>query len=153
MNKEFIPYEQALALKELGFDEPCFMFYEQETSSKYLQKGINDEYWGDYSEPQKWNSMPNKPWKPFCQCVSAPTFSQAFRWFREKHELSCSVELTDNSRHYYFDFIIYDSKNRDWNDEDCFDSCRRIYDDGKFGTYEEAELACLIKLIEIVKNK
>lgn len=23
MNKEFIPYEQALNLKELGFDEPC----------------------------------------------------------------------------------------------------------------------------------
>jgi hypothetical protein len=24
MEKEFIPYEQALALKELGFDEKCF---------------------------------------------------------------------------------------------------------------------------------
>jgi hypothetical protein len=24
--KDFIPYEQALALKELGFDEPCFGF-------------------------------------------------------------------------------------------------------------------------------
>jgi hypothetical protein len=27
MEKEFIPYEQALALKELGFDEPCFVFW------------------------------------------------------------------------------------------------------------------------------
>ena len=27
MNKEFITYEQALALKELGFDEPCFKGY------------------------------------------------------------------------------------------------------------------------------
>ena len=25
--KDFVPYEQALALKELGFDEPCFGFY------------------------------------------------------------------------------------------------------------------------------
>jgi hypothetical protein len=24
MKKEFIPYEQALELKKLGFDEPCF---------------------------------------------------------------------------------------------------------------------------------
>jgi len=24
MDKEFIPYKQALELKELGFDEPCF---------------------------------------------------------------------------------------------------------------------------------
>jgi hypothetical protein len=27
MEKEFIPYEQALALKELGFDEPCFAWF------------------------------------------------------------------------------------------------------------------------------
>jgi len=29
MNKEFIPYEQALELKELGFDEPCFGCYDE----------------------------------------------------------------------------------------------------------------------------
>jgi len=28
MKNEFIPYEQALALKELGFDEQCFSFYD-----------------------------------------------------------------------------------------------------------------------------
>lgn len=27
LDKEFIPYQEALALKELGFDEPCFGFY------------------------------------------------------------------------------------------------------------------------------
>ena len=27
MNKEFVPYEQALDLKELGFDEPCILLY------------------------------------------------------------------------------------------------------------------------------
>jgi hypothetical protein len=27
MKNEFIPYEQALALKGLGFDEPCFGYY------------------------------------------------------------------------------------------------------------------------------
>ena len=27
MKNEFIPYEQALALKGLGFDEQCFSFY------------------------------------------------------------------------------------------------------------------------------
>jgi hypothetical protein len=27
MNKEFVPYEQALQLKELGFDEPCLGYY------------------------------------------------------------------------------------------------------------------------------
>jgi hypothetical protein len=27
MTAEFIPYEQALELKELGFDEPCLAYY------------------------------------------------------------------------------------------------------------------------------
>jgi hypothetical protein len=29
MEKDFIPYEEALALKELGFDEPCFCNWEE----------------------------------------------------------------------------------------------------------------------------
>jgi hypothetical protein len=126
MEKEFIPYEQALALKELGFDEPC-MGYRDGSGHVMIKE------------------------TPHC-VISAPTFSQAFRFFREEYELSCYIELTDNSRHYYYDFTISDSKNRDYNDEDCFDSCKRIYDDGKFGKYEEAELECLKKLIEIVKE-
>ena len=135
MEKEFTPYEQALALKELGFDEPCLgKFY-------YTQLEIG----GNWS-----NSDFKEDPDVF---ISAPLYQQAFRWFREKYELSCIIELTDNSRHYYYDFTISDSKNRDYNDEDCFDSCKRIYDDGKFGKYEEAELECLKKLIEIVKNE
>ena len=27
MEKEFVPYELALRMKELGFDEPCFGYY------------------------------------------------------------------------------------------------------------------------------
>jgi hypothetical protein len=33
MKKEFIPYEQALALKELGFNEPCFATIDQTRGS------------------------------------------------------------------------------------------------------------------------
>jgi hypothetical protein len=136
MEKEFVPYEQALTLKELGFDEPCFMFYEQGTSSKYLQKGIDDDYWGDYSEPRDWNSIPNKPWKPFCQCISAPLYQQAFRWFREKGFLISFSSHNKDEHDFYFK----------WSEDKSILS--NIYD-----TYEEVELACLEKLIEIVENK
>ena len=136
MEKEFVPYEHALELKEIEFNEPCFMFYEQETSSKYLQKGIDDEYWGDYSEPRDWNSIPNKPWKPFCQCVSAPTFSQAFRWFREKYGLVIVIKpISDIKLELGYNII----KNGL-----IMKACT---------TYEEAELACLKELIKIVKSK
>jgi len=29
MKKEFLPYDRALKLKQLGFDEPCLGFYER----------------------------------------------------------------------------------------------------------------------------
>jgi len=145
MNKEFIPYEQALELKELGFNEPCFMFYEQGTSSKYPQKGIVDDYWGDYSEPRDWNSIPNKPWKPFCLCVSAPLYQQAFRWFREKKMLAEIKAVEDWNT---WGFRIFE--------EDCmspFYMSYYDYDVNDYNSYEEAEVACLKKLIEIAKNK
>jgi hypothetical protein len=133
MEKEFIPYEQALALKELGFDEVCF--------GSYYNNGDFTNYLNIDGKTQSNN------------VILAPLYQQAFRWFREKYKLSCNIELTDNSRHYYFNFTIYDSKNRDYNDEDCFDSCKRLYDNRKYFTYEEAELECIKKLIEIVKSK
>lgn len=37
MNKEFIPYEQALELSELGFDEECFTYND---NSKIFRAGV-----------------------------------------------------------------------------------------------------------------
>jgi hypothetical protein len=114
MKKEFIPYEQALALKELGFDELCFGWYD----SKY-QCNINYD--------RTTNSC---GWLNGSHC-SAPTFSQAFRWFREKYGLDNAV-LKDK-------YVIETQE----------DLPTWYYG---FNTPEEAELACLRKLIEIVKN-
>ena len=117
VEKEFVPYEEALALKELGFDEPCFAFYVDK------QLHINATYQ---------NHLEFKGW------VAAPTFSQAFRFFREKHGLNSFVY------HYGKDGIlvtIYFAYNI--NDT--------LYA-SDFRTHEEAELACLRKLIEITKQ-
>jgi hypothetical protein len=138
MKQEFAPYEFALRLKKIGFDVPTFGYY-QYTRLKLQLPLLKSE-----TQPQTYMRVED---------CSAPTYSQAFRWFREEHGLSCSIKLTDDSRHYYYDFIIYDSEDRDYNDEDCFDSCGIILSHGKFGKYEEAELACLDNLIKIVESK
>jgi hypothetical protein len=65
MKKEFVLYELALELKQLGFDEPCLVGYS--TSTEKL------EY---YSRPLVTKDS---------FTVDAPTHSQAFRFFREKH--------------------------------------------------------------------
>jgi hypothetical protein len=126
MNKEFIPYQEALALKELGFDEPCFAWYD----GKYTSS-INQDYCKN-----------SKEWLTTIHCA-APLYQQAFRWFREKYKLFQYIEPS-------FDCIKLGYQNYSW----LIKLRERVFiKDGTFKTYEEAELACLKKLIEIVKNK
>lgn len=64
--------------------------------------------------------------------VSAPLFLQAFRWFREKY----GVHLHPSK----FDDTLWCVEYGDWSSD-------------VFNSYEEAELACLRKLIDIARNK
>jgi hypothetical protein len=58
MEKEFIPYEQALE-KELGFDEPCFGKYLSSLQSDWkvyeliLEMGMNEEFEDNRNTYQK----------------------------------------------------------------------------------------------------
>ena len=138
MNKEFIPYELALRMKQLGFDEPCFGFYDE---SLYFPNNKNQ--YGTFCN-QKLDA-------PSC---SAPLFQQVFRWFREKYSLFSSIlpfqDIEDNVRLcYYYCVIDLD----ECKDEDilCNESSLGA-SDINFSSLEEAELACLEKLIEIVEN-
>jgi hypothetical protein len=40
MKNEFIPYEHALELKELGFDEPCLAYWYNETPTNPEGKSV-----------------------------------------------------------------------------------------------------------------
>jgi hypothetical protein len=74
--------------------------------------------------------------------------SMAFRWFREKYDLQCWPEVTGSNRY---------SCRYDGNDETGKRWVGYLKDyNGQsvlYSKYEEAELACLIKLISIVKEK
>ena len=118
MEKEFVPCNLVLELKELGFDEPCFRF-KNNISNVFEQK----------IEGYDWNQVE--------KFVSIPTFSQAFRFFREKYNL-----------HY----IVYKNINIDGYDF-CEITIDGIINKNTFKTYEEAELECLVKLIDIVKEQ
>lgn len=131
MDKEFVPYEEALELKHLLFNEPCFGWYSNMEGNVFRQ-GYCETYLGIEN------------------CAKAPTFSQAFRWFREKYNLHAepytanmgAIEYCFQIRDLYSEKYVYDN----------FVGAGASYS-GTFNTPEEAELACLRKLIEIVKNK
>jgi hypothetical protein len=128
MNKEFAPHKQSLELKELGFDEPCF--------GKFIKSKFQYNSLGD---PKNYNNGSYG-----VKIISAPTFSQAFRFFREKHKLYGSYGQTNDNREEVNGFVIGNFINGMRN---------RLFADWEVGTYEESELACLVKLISIVKEQ
>ena len=130
MEKEFVPYVLALELKELGFDEECLA-------------------WTIPNEPNFIISPCEKYGERFDKMVQIPTFSQTFRWFREKYNLIFQINYLLNGNyqvvihkntHEYMELI------QDLNSA-CVDEIPDNY------SYEEAELECLKKLIEIVKDE
>ena len=128
MEKEFIPYEQALALKELGFDEPCLAFF-WNTGKFYTTAEYPHSI-----ETHKQNQLGDYNY----DSTSAPLYQQAFRWFREKHNIdSYHIAPTNNMFGNFYGVL----------------GLRTATFNGGFKTYEEAELACLKKLIEILKQK
>jgi len=119
MEKEFVSYELAVKLKAFGFDEDCFACYTTDGELSY-----------DFSD--------NRGEGHYFQKCSAPTFSQAFRWFREKHGLNGDIISQQRPRdNFMYAFKIVGAE---------------IFFDG-YNTHEEAELACLERLIDKITNK
>ena len=141
MNKEFVPYEESLALKELGFDEPCLAHWYNETPTN--SEGQCLVY---YKKPWDNQKIINGVIRDY---YFAPTYSQAFRWFREKYVLLGFIEpangYEDKS---LFAFYICDDEQNIVDDSHSYSKNSSLH----FKTYEEAELECLKKLIEIVKK-
>ena len=122
MEKEFVPYELAVKLKALGFDEECLSYY----FNKQLSFGSKTSYG---------------------EVVEAPLYQQAFRWFREKHQIVCVIDFYNDGD--LWEDTIYTVTISEFEHFKSHDSFVQF----EYKTYEDAELACLRKLIEIVKNK
>ena len=78
--------------------------------------------------------------------------SMAFRWFRDNHQLFYTIETNCSqlSFEWGFDYTIYDKENDKWLSTEP-QNCPA--GETTYKTYEEAESACINKLIEIVKKK
>jgi hypothetical protein len=129
---EFIPYKEALALKSLGFDKSCFAFYQEEyIEIKPTMVDDDDEY-----RLTGWRTCKNSEIPE--NYTSTPTLSQSFRFFREEYNIDVNIQK-DSIGIYHFN--IDTNKYGDWMEPILFK------------IYEDVELACLRKLINIVKSK
>jgi len=131
MEKEFVSYKQAVALKELGFSDECLAHY---------------DYYGRLPFPLVMYGD--------CECCDnsgepAPLKQQVFRWFRDKYNLHIDIypfEIFESDavvgyKYFYSTYHIIE--------------CYANRDEERLGhtTYEEAENACIDKLIELTKTK
>jgi hypothetical protein len=122
IEKDFVPYEETFELDKLEFGEDCFAWYVSETYGMEIGRVIKDDLIND--------------------AVLAPTYSQAFRFFRDKHNINAQIAFCEYSV----------SSENSW--KFTFDNPTNVLIwNGKFNTYEEAELECLKVLIEMVKTK
>jgi hypothetical protein len=131
MNREFIPYEEALAMRKLGFDEPCFGYYNKDGVLRDRFK-MDVEVWEDCQ-----NSM------LLSKYCSASLYQQTFRWFSDTYKLSSHVDLKSidhTGRNYYYKIVNF---------ADFIDNSTTSVVDG-FPDYESAQIACLKQLIKYV---
>lgn len=136
MNKEFIPYEQALELKELGFNEVCYNHYSERDGESLLHLMS--------STPIK-----NETFITYKGCA-APLYQQAFRWFREEYGLTSWIKRRKDFVKEYSWYILCDDQKM----LDKYAISEYLDYDLHIETHEEAELACIKKLIETVnKNR
>jgi len=99
MKEQFVTYEIALALKELGFDEECFAFY---LFDKQLQLSCAVYNTNSYWEDSKLRD------------ISAPLWQQVIDWFRVKYNYDIHITfkhqegvIIDGLNSVYYDIEIY----------------------------------------------
>ena len=129
MEKEFVPYELALKLKPIGFSNSYSIGGYQGGAVFYYEEG-----------KLYYDGRPMYSSDSHAGQIDAPLYQQAFRWFREKgYRYTISFDSFMKNGMFYFEI---------WENGKCW-----FETDFDYNTYEEAELACLNKLIEIVESQ
>jgi hypothetical protein len=128
MEKEFVPYEIALELKELGLESSYPIGGYQGGKVFYYENG---ELYYDGRPMYSSDAHSGQ--------LLAPLYQQAFRFFREKYNLHSTIIITSMQNYGY----LIEEPQVPYHIDQLI----------SYKTYEEAELECLIKLIEICKNK
>jgi hypothetical protein len=135
MKKEIVPYELALKMKKLKSMDKGFRHGFNEKTFAYFVEGFPNDKLIISSKPKLYSYEYNGGGP---ELISAPTWQSAFRWFREKYDLHYQlVPFFSDKESHAVDYYLAIAQHRP---------------PIQVNTFEEAELACLEKLIEIVEQ-
>lgn len=119
--REFIPNTEAFSLRKLGFDLPCLGYYNQQGEFRAIMLDKNT-----------------------ARLTVAPSYRDAFKFFRDKYKLEGWVVP-------YRPLGLYTYIIETSTVDDIIDDILAGYDDFEdFNTWEEAELGLIKSLIEII---
>ena len=144
MKEQFVPYELALKLKKIGFNEPCIFAYCINKSNNTPSILESSNPFGELNDPLDWNNMQKGYYRTIINYnkedvkCSALLWGQAFNWFREKYKFKVGIGINDKGLYYDYKIVLFNTTDAYY--KDCYN------------TYTEARLACLEKLIELCKK-
>lgn len=98
MKELFIPYNLALELQSLGFDEECFAWYNYGSLTFFEDDAILGMYAGEENRP------------------FAPLFQQIFDWFEKEHNLFSIIRIGYGDPKWY-DYLIQNGRES-WSEEE-----------------------------------
>ena len=150
MEEQFVTYEIALKLKELGFDEDCSAVFYQ---GKFMNGHIEPHVWylvNSISTNSDCNSL---------DIVTAPLWQQVIDWFREEYDLHISFEPVYKPQQFtnlMYCYAISTKKNYYGGMDDNLDNWLKLNDGGNMfhieNSYYTAREQAILKAIELCKK-
>ena len=131
MEEYLIPYEEAYELKQLEFDLPTITYKWNLDHNPTAVKTLH------YSPL---NNINHNGLNGVTR-VTIPLYEQVFKWFRDKYDTQIYIEpwyIQEVKETFYKFNIIYNNES--------------IFGSYYYDSYEEAQLACLQKLIKLLKD-
>ena len=114
-------------------------------------KALTERYYHISSTGKLESACGMDDWNSYKKALAAPTQSLLQRWLREVHKIHVEIILIDNTKNYYWEAVLTDSKNRSYDDFSFMDCAKEIDLDVKANTYEQALEKGLFEALKLIK--
>ena len=135
MKEQFVTYEIALKLKELGFDKECFSAYTEDG-------GLMDI--GNYSNYDRIGELDDHSY--YISCLS-PLWQQVIDWLRERYNLCIEIQCPQREFDFY-SWTIHEPLGINDEEYNC-----KTYEDGFTNNYYKCREQAILKAIELCQKK
>ena len=139
MKEQFVTYEIALKLKELGFDDPCLAYF---SNDKYhdLHHSCENVMEGNFVI-NNYNEL------------KTPLWQQVIDWFRDEKFINIEIIRFPNINKWGFITTNMNIIPKYLSDEEMIIYNNLVTSPNRYDTYEDAKVAAILKVINIIEDE